>query len=374
MINDIIFIRTDYCYEIKTLVDILEGIVEEIKLEFIRDPNQDALMKKKNKKNAKSEKSKDSDSEDSENSDSDDNAKKNKKNAKNNKDKKNSKKKHADSDDDSDDNDKKSSDTDKKKKNMGGIRIIELDEHQTLLVYVKLNSDKFDEFYMKYPSYSAALNLIPLQKFMKTIDKESVMTIRISQEDEQNIIFEVDNNVKDSSIQYSQKLLDLDDAKKKVPKHTNFDMLVTIDTQEFHKLCRDMSGFSQYVEITCTKKEIKFTCQGDCNAFSKKFTNADEGVRIMGFDKDKNPTMVQAIYELRHLVTFSKCQNLCNELQLFLKNDYPLFIHYTVATLGKMLVGITPVDEKNIKRDKDYDDNNDEHYNPNVKATVKKQL
>jgi hypothetical protein len=50
-------------------------------------------------------------------------------------------------------------------------------------------------------------------------------------------------------------------------------------------------------------------------------------------------------------------------MQLYLKNDYPLFIHYTIGLLGKMLVGLSPVDEKNIKRDNDYDENIDKYYN-----------
>ncbi len=43
-------------------------------------------------------------------------------------------------------------------------------------------------------------------------------------------------------------------------------------------------------------------------------------------------------------------------MQLYLRNSYPLFIHYTVGSLGKMLVGLTPVDEKIIKQSNNYED------------------
>jgi hypothetical protein len=96
----------------------------------------------------------------------------------------------------------------------------------------------------------------------------------------------------------------------------------------------------------------------------KTFKNSDTGVRIISLKNNgRAPNIVQAIYNLKHLVTFGKCVNLCTEMQLYLKNDYPLFIHYHIGLLGKMLVGLSPVDEKAIKRDNDYDENTDKYYN-----------
>jgi len=42
-----------------------------------------------------------------------------------------------------------------------------------------------------------------------------------------------------------------------------------------------------------------------------------------------------------------------------------------VGTLGKMLVGLSPVDEKRIKKDKDYDDKLDKYYTES-KTVIKK--
>ena len=43
-----------------------------------------------------------------------------------------------------------------------------------------------------------------------------------------------------------------------------------------------------------------------------------------------------------HLVLFGKCTNLCNSIQIFLKNDYPLIIKYTVASLGEIKLCLAP--------------------------------
>lgn len=59
---------------------------------------------------------------------------------------------------------------------------------------------------------------------------------------------------------------------------------------------------------------------------------------------------------------FNKCNNICTEIQIFLKDEYPMFMQYSVASLGTMLVGLSPVVEKNINKNSNYDPTNDIHY------------
>ena len=406
--------RTGHSYMFMKMIDVLKENLNEVKIDFIQDSNQEEKLKEKLKESLLKKKTDELSGCDSDDLSDDDKKKKGKKTSK-----KTSKKKGKD--DESDDDKKKkgkkkskdveSTDDKKKKtkkidssseseeseeseesaesedsadseesddeleddtkkkidektvKNNGGMRIIALDEQKTVLIYVKMGSDQFDEFYVKKKKHSIGIDLVQLHKFMKTIDKESMMTISIDKDDEQNIIFELENNEKPSNITYMQKLLDLDDTPQKLPQETNFDISVAINTVDFRKLCNEMSQFSEYVEITCTSKEITFKCQGDSNAYVKTFKNSASGVRILCTKNNaKGLVMVQAIYSLKHLVTFGKCVNLCTEMQLFLKNDWPLFIHYTIGLLGKMLVGLSPVDEKTIKRDNDYDEDLEKYY------------
>jgi proliferating cell nuclear antigen PCNA len=269
-----------------------------------------------------------------------------------------------DDDDDDTDNKKKKSKRNKKQKqkqkekqskNLGGIRIVALDEHQTLMIYVKLNSSNFYEYYTKYSSFTVGLDLRELHKFIKSVDKDSIMTISVDQDDEQKIEFHLQNTVKFTDTHYKQKLMDIDDNSKRMPHETKFDMSVVMDTQDFRKICSEMSQFSEYIEIICTAKDITFKCLGDQNELVKTFKSGENGgVKILWVGK--KPTIVQAIYNLKHLLTFGKCVNLCNDMILYLRNNYPLFIQYTVGNLGKMLVGLAPLDEKTIKQSNDYDD------------------
>jgi len=417
MSSTIVRVKTEHTHEFTKFFDVLKEVLNDVKMDFIRDENQKVrksdeesgsdssesessseseneseedvkLKKKPTKKQVKGKKKKDEDSDDESedektkkkstkkqvkgkkknNEDSDDESDDEKTNKKSTKKQvKGKKKKDEDSDSEleseseSDEDSKKDNKT--KKKSTGGIRILAVDDHQTLLIYAKLHANQFVDFYVKPPCHSIGLDLLALHKFMKTVDRESIMTMKIDKDDEQYITFSLENNIKKNTALYKQKLLDVDFDPKKLPQDANFEMSVRMDTSDFRKICQEMSYFSDFVEITCTNKELTFKCQGDSTAYIKTFKNSDTGVTITMQGKSKGLNMVQAIYHLKHLVTFGKCVSLCSEMQLLLRNDFPLFIHYTIGNLGKMIVGLSPVDEKTIKRDNDYDENNDKYYN-----------
>lgn len=381
----IVNIKTEYAYHLKVLFDVLKEVLHEVKLDFIKNTTEsgkaneessdssdddDSYHKKKKpvpKKDAKKQESSDS---------SDDDDYKKPKSAKKN----SSSSESTSSDSDSDDMPKKkvlkkkatSSDSEEnvkkkvqeKKPSGGGIRIMAVDNYQTILIYVKLESEQFKKFYVKPNQYSVGIDLVQLHKFIKTVDKESFMRIYIEKGDEQNIGFQLHNYADNSSTDYKQKLLDIDDNTKKLPQETNFEMTTAMHTAKFKKICGEMNGFSEYVEIECTAKEITFRCQGDSNRYVQTFKHSEEGVRISCLQNNNNKglMMVQGIFNLKHLISLGKCTNLCNEMQLYLKNDYPIFLHYTIGLLGKMLVGLSPIDEKTIKRENDYDEAADQYY------------
>ena len=63
----------------------------------------------------------------------------------------------------------------------------------------------------------------------------------------------------------------------------------------------------------------------------------------MSYLENQNPDeIIQGIFTLKNLVLFSKCTNLSNSIEMYLKNDYPLIIMYTVASLGQIKLCLAP--------------------------------
>jgi hypothetical protein len=50
--------------------------------------------------------------------------------------------------------------------------------------------------------------------------------------------------------------------------------------------------------------------------------------------KKSSSEIVSGQFSLPHLVLFTKCTNLCNNLEIHMKNSWFLMIRYVVANLG----------------------------------------
>ena len=51
--------------------------------------------------------------------------------------------------------------------------------------------------------------------------------------------------------------------------------------------------------------------------------------------QDKN-SVIQGEFSLKNLGYFIKCTNLCNQIEIYLENDLPLVVKYSVASLGEI--------------------------------------
>ena len=64
----------------------------------------------------------------------------------------------------------------------------------------------------------------------------------------------------------------------------------------------------------------------------------------MHFISEKNSTkIVQGLFSLKNLGYFTKCTNLCNQIELYLENDLPLVVKYDVPDLGYIKLGTAPI-------------------------------
>ena len=232
----------------------------------------------------------------------------------------------------------------------GGIRIMAVDPSKTVLINLRLYSSEFSEFKCKPQKLELGVNLQIFNKLIKSMDKDDILTLFVDEDDEQHLGIQIDNQEKKCKTLNKLKLMDLDSQSLRVPP-TLFDAQITMPSSDLHKLCRDMCHIAEYVEIKCASKSITFSCKGDCAERSVTYSVNEKGISIKhsnGGTKNK-PNIVQGIFELRNLILFTKCSNLCNDIIIFMKNNYPLVIKYTVATLGHILLCLTPIAEKEEK-------------------------
>ena len=82
------------------------------------------------------------------------------------------------------------------------------------------------------------------------------------------------------------------------------------------------------------------SCVGD---FASQETCLCETNNGLQFSQSAAPeTPIQGIFSLKYLLLFTKCTNMCNQIHIYIKNDYPLVITYSVANLGDIKLCLAP--------------------------------
>ena len=250
----------------------------------------------------------------------------------------------------------------KKKENTGGIRILEVNDQSTIIIHVKLV--EFIKFDCKYPTYTIGLDPQSLYNFIKNIDKDGKMTISVNETNKSIMNIDLHNKVKQKLCSNMFKLMDLDVKTYNIPP-PEFDIIIDeMKTDEFHNMCKEMAD-GRYLRVTCTEKKIEFRCKSSSGEKKREYENGGSvTISFTGKDeKNTGPKIISEYFDLHNIIMFNKCRTLCSTIQIFLKNKYPMFIRYKVATLGTMQVGFTPVQEDKINKNMNYDDKNDQFYN-----------
>jgi proliferating cell nuclear antigen len=219
-----------------------------------------------------------------------------------------------------------------------GIKIIAMDTTHTVLVHLKLDASKF-EYYTCSKKVSIGVNMMNLHKLIKTINSNDILTLFVEQNDINHLGIKIENGDKNTKTTYKLDLLDLDNNKIFI-QPAEFNSVITLPSSDFQKICRDMHNLAEYIEIKNIGSQIMFTCNGDfCN--QETIISDSDSVKFNGV-QEPSENIVQGVYNLKYLVLFTKCTNLCNTVDLYLKNDYPLIVKYDVASLGEIKLCLAP--------------------------------
>jgi len=215
-----------------------------------------------------------------------------------------------------------------------GMKIIAMDTSHIVLVHLKLDASKFEHYYCKN-KLSIGVNMLNMHKLIKTINSNDTLTFFMDDCDINHLGIKIENNEKNTKTTYKLNLLDLDNEQISIDP-TEFNSVITLPSADFQKICRDMSNVSDVVEIKNIYNQLIFSCRGD---FCCQETVLSDNNGIVPSNSNE---IVQGVFKLKYLVLFTKCTNLCNTIELYLKNDYPLIIKYSVASLGEIKLAIAP--------------------------------
>lgn len=211
-----------------------------------------------------------------------------------------------------------------------GVKIMAMDGNHIALIHLKLEADKFESFYCKQKTM-IGVSMISFYKLMKTISNSDIVSMSMDEDNTDILNIHIENPDKNTKTNFNLKLLDLNEEELDIPD-VEIDCIITMGSNEFQKLCRDMTHLKDTVCISSQNNQISFSCEGD---FANWETIIGETNHGLTFNKESDEC-ISGEYSLKYINLFTKSTNLCSTIELYLKKDYPLIMKYNVGNLGEI--------------------------------------
>jgi proliferating cell nuclear antigen len=218
-----------------------------------------------------------------------------------------------------------------------GIRIVDLDTNQIILVRMHLLSSEFEEYEVN-EEIEIGVEMMTLHKIVKHITNNDSLILSMDDSNRSQLNIRIDNSKKGSKSMSRMKLSDLDYTEYEMVENVEYSSIITLPSNEFQTICRNMKDNSSKMVITKVQNELQFSSDSDMIdseiTYPINVFNESNKQQIYYLKNNKKEDIFRGIFAIEPLLSFTKCTSLCNFVELYLKNDHPLIVKYSVASLG----------------------------------------
>lgn len=215
------------------------------------------------------------------------------------------------------------------------IKIIEMDGTKKVLVSLTLNSDAF-QIYHCPKRLILGINPNNVFKIIKIVTNNDTITFAVKKDDPENFFIRLQNNDKNKFFESSVKLLDKKYQDFKIPDST-FDTEVCMLASEFQNIIKNINslgGTEHTLEISSVNGKFMFKHKGDFSNQKIIFEKSEETDIVSSDAEQHSNNVIQGHFNIKFLLLFTKATKLSQYLKLYMKNDFPLVLEYTVGNLG----------------------------------------
>jgi proliferating cell nuclear antigen len=206
-----------------------------------------------------------------------------------------------------------------------GIKIVAMDNTHIVLIHLKLEAEKFEIYECAKKTY-VGINMLRLHALIKTITNNDILSIYIKKDDPKLSVLDID-------------VLNLD-----IPP-VDFHTIINMPSNYLQKIIRDMNNLAEFIEFRNIGDKLILSCKGDfCNQETILGAEKSQTITIKKNSTDEEQEIIQGIFSLKYLSIFTKCTNLSNNVELYLKNNYPIILRYTIASLGEIKLCLSQQD------------------------------
>jgi proliferating cell nuclear antigen len=224
-------------------------------------------------------------------------------------------------------------------KDTGGVRIIRLTEDKTVLIKMNIYAANFEEFKCS-KKFSISACTFDLNGCFKNINNKCRSVMAYINKNNENILnVETINN--QGSKTHCQIPITYNDLPDISLPATEFDCKSIINSKDFIDMCQYYKSISSYLNFIYKKNIL--TIQ------DKKSDNNDNNLNKFKYNCASNSNSedvyINTYYEYRYLLSLSKCIDTCENIEIYLKNNFPLVIKISIGNLGVMYFFLTELND-----------------------------
>ena len=237
-----------------------------------------------------------------------------------------------------------------------------MESSHVALSAVELRADGFEEYRCDRPM-SIGVAITSLTKVMRSANNNDILNMRKADNaDSLHLVFEGTSS--DRIGEFDLKLMDIDTEHLGIPD-TEYDAVVKLSSNEFARICRDLSNIGESVKITITKEGVTFSTEGEIGDArmtlkqgSGSSARLDEDDDDAGLDDDEGETRagkkrkglsgagsstvgsavvpveiqlekaVALTFSVQYLVNFTKAAPLSSSVTLHMADKVPLMVEF----------------------------------------------
>lgn len=222
-----------------------------------------------------------------------------------------------------------------------GISVQAIDMSHVSLVTLLLRKSGFAKFKCER-NMTLGINLSTLSKVLKFAANDDQVTIKAAENtDTMTLIFESPKN--DRISDWEIKLIDIESDTLGIPAQ-EYQSVITMPSDKFQKICRDMKDIGDTVVISADKQGVKFSVSGEIGGgyiLCRQGGNVDDAAG----DDSVSVQLEEPIsltFALKFLNYFTKATALSSQVILSMAKEVPLVTEYRIEQLGYVRYYLAP--------------------------------
>jgi proliferating cell nuclear antigen len=233
-----------------------------------------------------------------------------------------------------------------------GIKISTFDSTKCSITYIKLNADKFEYFFCEKPTI-IGVDITALYKLIKSVNIRETITFFLDESSNNKLGVILEDSFKGKVKRFSLPLLEIEEPILTIPE-LEFDYIINVPSGDFQQIVRDFDLLeSKIIDIKSIGNQLIFSSDDGIAEFQTTISEIEnteqkallqqngEDIKTLTFLRSTND-IVQGKFKLYFLMYFIKATHLCQNINIYLKNDHPLVLEYFVADLGALRFLLSP--------------------------------